>query len=137
MSEYITTLVNSKGDSSMNPIFQAAPILAQAASPLNQNVTISFNVGLALTSVIVGLIAGVLAGILVRGRRFGFIGSVILGILGAVVGNFIFSLLNIQLAPDSALLSVITIRLIDILVAFVGALIILIIYIALFGRRTL
>lgn len=120
----------------MNAFLYVVPILAQA-DPLNQTVTVTFNVNQVITSVIVGLIAGVLASVLARGRRFGFIGSIILGVLGAVVGGFIFSLLNIQIAPGSPLLQGIEIRLIDILVAFVGALIILVIYFALFGRRNL
>jgi uncharacterized membrane protein YeaQ/YmgE (transglycosylase-associated protein family) len=120
----------------MNIILHFVPILAQTA-PLNQTVTVTFNLNQVITSVIVGLIAGVLASVLARGRRFGFIGSIILGVLGAVVGGFIFSLLNLQIAPDSPLLSGISIRLVDILVAFIGALIILVIYITLFGRRNL
>lgn len=122
----------------MNPFLHVIPILAQVdASTSGQTVTVSFNVNQVLTAIIVGLIAGALASILVRGRRFGFIGSIILGILGAIVGGFVFSLLNIQIDPASTLASSITIRLVDILVAFVGALIILVIYIALFGRRNL
>ncbi len=121
----------------MNFITYFVPILAQAADPLNQTVTVQFNLNQVITSIIVGLIAGVLASVLVRGRRFGFIGSVILGILGAVVGGFIFSLFNFSIDPNSPLAGGITIRLIDILVAFVGALILLIIFVALFGRRNL
>lgn len=122
----------------MNPIWNLVPILAQVdATAIGPNVTVVFNLSQVLTAIIVGLIAGALAGTLVRGRRFGFIGSVILGILGATVGGFIFSLFNVQIAPDSTLALGITIRLIDILVAFVGALIILIIFISLFGRRNL
>ena len=122
----------------MNPIWHVASVLAQVdATSTGQLVTVTFNINQVLTSVIVGLIAGALASVLVRGRRFGFIGSIILGILGAVVGGFIFSLFNIQIDPTSTLATGITIRLIDILVAFVGALIILIIFLALFGRRNL
>jgi uncharacterized membrane protein YeaQ/YmgE (transglycosylase-associated protein family) len=120
----------------MSIILHFVPILAQA-SPLNQQVTVTFNLNQVITSVIVGLIAGALASVLVRGRRFSFLGSIILGILGAIVGGFVFSLLNIQVDPTSALASSITIRLVDILVAFIGALIILVIYILLFGRRNL
>jgi uncharacterized membrane protein YeaQ/YmgE (transglycosylase-associated protein family) len=125
-----------QGRSDMNIFLHFVPILAQA-DPLNQTVTVQFNLNQVITSIIVGLIAGVLASVLVRGRRFGFLGSVILGILGAVVGGFIFSLFNFTISPTSPLAGGITIRLIDILVAFVGALILLIIFVALFGRRNL
>jgi uncharacterized membrane protein YeaQ/YmgE (transglycosylase-associated protein family) len=126
-----------QGRSNMNTILHFVPILAQVGDPLNQTVTVTFNLDQVITSIIVGLIAGVLASVLVRGRRFGFIGSVILGVLGAVVGGFIFSLFNFNISPTSPLAGGITIRLIDILVAFVGALILLIIFVALFGRRNL
>lgn len=122
----------------MNLLGQLVPLLAQVnTNTSGQLVTVTFNVNQVLTAVIVGLIAGALASVLVRGRRFGFLGSIILGILGAVVGGFIFSLFNFQIDPTSTLAAGITIRLIDILVAFVGALIILILFIALFGRRSL
>ena len=120
----------------MNLFLHVVPILAQADN-LNQTVTVTFNINQVITSVIVGLIAGVLASVLARGRRFGFIGSVILGVLGAVVGGFVFSLFRFVPAPGSILASAVTISLLDILVAFVGALIILLIYILLFGRRSL
>jgi uncharacterized membrane protein YeaQ/YmgE (transglycosylase-associated protein family) len=128
----------SKGDGNMNPFLHVVPILAQVdATTSGQTVTVSFNINQVLTAIIVGLIAGALASVLVRGRRFGFLGSIVLGILGAVVGGFLFSLLNVTIDPTSTLGQSITIRLVDILVAFVGALIILLIYIVLFGRRNL
>jgi uncharacterized membrane protein YeaQ/YmgE (transglycosylase-associated protein family) len=122
----------------MNFFLHVVPILAQVnATSSGDTVVVSFNVQSVVTSIIVGLIAGALASVLVRGRRFGFLGSIILGILGAIVGGFIFSLFNFQIDPNSLLGTSITIRLIDIVVAFIGALIILVLYIALFGRRNL
>ncbi|MDP3985780.1 MAG: GlsB/YeaQ/YmgE family stress response membrane protein [bacterium] len=44
---------------------------------------------------LIGLIAGWLAGILIRGRGYGVLVDIILGIIGAVVGGFLFSLLGI------------------------------------------
>ena len=107
------------------------------ASTSGQTVTVSFNISQVVTAVIVGLIAGALASVLVRGRRFGFFGSIILGILGAVVGGFLFSLFGFVPSPGSLLATTILISLLDIVVAFIGALIILIIFIVLFGRRNL
>jgi|SRR5690606_12148616 len=128
----------SKGDGNMNPFLHVVPILAQVdATTSGQTVTVSFNINQVVTAIIVGLIAGALASVLVRGRRFGFLGSIILGILGAVVGGFLFSLVNFVPAPGSILATTIVISLLDIVVAFVGALIILILFIVLFGRRSL
>jgi uncharacterized membrane protein YeaQ/YmgE (transglycosylase-associated protein family) len=45
--------------------------------------------------IIIGLIAGWLAGTLSRGRGFGCIVDVILGLIGAVIGGWIFSKLGI------------------------------------------
>ncbi|HEX3721486.1 MAG TPA: GlsB/YeaQ/YmgE family stress response membrane protein [Nitrolancea sp.] len=47
--------------------------------------------GSLLAWVILGLIAGWLAGHLTRGRGFGCIGNVAIGLVGAVIGGFIFS----------------------------------------------
>jgi uncharacterized membrane protein YeaQ/YmgE (transglycosylase-associated protein family) len=46
--------------------------------------------------VIIGLIAGWLAGTVSRGRGFGCIADIILGMVGAIIGGWIFSKLNIQ-----------------------------------------
>ncbi len=90
---------------------------------MNQTVTISFNLGQVLTWIIIGLIAGFLAGLIVRGRRFGLVSSIILGLVGALIGGFIFSLLHIPV--PAALNEPINIKWIDILVAFIGAVILL------------
>jgi len=44
---------------------------------------------------IIGLIAGWLAGKIARGRGFGCIGDVLLGLIGSVVGGWIFTKLGI------------------------------------------
>jgi uncharacterized membrane protein YeaQ/YmgE (transglycosylase-associated protein family) len=72
-----------------------------------------------ITWVIIGLIAGVLATVLVRGRRYSMLASLVIGLLGAFVGGFLFSLLN--LSVPQGLEGGITIRWIDIVVAFVGS----------------
>jgi uncharacterized membrane protein YeaQ/YmgE (transglycosylase-associated protein family) len=46
--------------------------------------------------IIIGLIAGWLAGTLSRGRGFGCIADIILGMVGAILGGWIFSKLNIR-----------------------------------------
>jgi uncharacterized membrane protein YeaQ/YmgE (transglycosylase-associated protein family) len=46
--------------------------------------------------IIIGLIAGWLAGKVSRGRGFGCIADIILGMVGAILGGWIFSKLNIH-----------------------------------------
>ncbi len=92
---------------------------------MNQTVTISFNLGQVLTWIIIGLIAGFLAGVIVRGRRFGLATSVIVGLIGAIIGGFLFTTLHLPV--PAALEEPINIKWIDILVAFVGAVILLLI----------
>jgi uncharacterized membrane protein YeaQ/YmgE (transglycosylase-associated protein family) len=46
--------------------------------------------------ILIGLIAGWLAGTLARGRGFGCITDVVLGLVGAVIGGWIFLRLGIQ-----------------------------------------
>ena len=93
---------------------------------MNQSVTLSFVPEQLLTWVIVGLLAGLLAGMLIRGQRFGFVTSIVLGLLGALLGGFIFSVLGIQV--PSAFSGGITLAWADILVAFMGAVIILLLF---------
>jgi uncharacterized membrane protein YeaQ/YmgE (transglycosylase-associated protein family) len=45
--------------------------------------------------IVVGLLAGFLAGKLSRGRGFGCVTNVILGLVGAVVGGWVFGMLGI------------------------------------------
>ncbi len=46
--------------------------------------------------IIIGLIAGWLAGTVSRGRGFGCLANVLLGLVGAVLGGWIFMKLNIH-----------------------------------------
>ncbi|MBI5671582.1 MAG: GlsB/YeaQ/YmgE family stress response membrane protein [Chloroflexi bacterium] len=100
---------------------------------MNQPVTITFVPEQVVTWLIIGLIAGLLASVLVRGRRFGLWGSIIVGLLGALIGGLIFTVLGIQVSP--ALADGIMIRYIDILVAFIGAIIVLVLVGAIWWRR--
>lgn len=40
---------------------------------------------------IVGAVAGWLAGVLVKGGGFGLVGDLVIGVIGAVLGGFLFS----------------------------------------------
>jgi uncharacterized membrane protein YeaQ/YmgE (transglycosylase-associated protein family) len=48
------------------------------------------NWGSILLFLLIGALAGWLAGLIVRGAGFGVIGNIIVGILGALIGGFIF-----------------------------------------------
>ena len=43
---------------------------------------------------VVGLVAGWLAGVLVKGGGFGVIGDLVVGVIGAFLGGFLFSTLG-------------------------------------------
>ena len=71
------------------------PILAQTTPSPDAPVTITFIPSQVITWIIIGLIAGYVANLLVSGRRRNPIMIVLIGILGAFVGNFIFSILQL------------------------------------------
>jgi len=82
-----------------------------------------------LSWLVVGLIAGFLASRVMRGGGSGLIGDIIVGIVGALIGGFLAAtLLNI---PDA----VNGINLTSILVAFVGAVILIALLRMVSGRR--
>lgn len=82
-----------------------------------------------LSWIIVGLIAGFLAGQVMRGGGFGLIGDIVVGIVGALIGGFLAGvLLNNPNAVNGINLS-------SILVAFIGAVILLGILRLFSGRR--
>lgn len=70
-----------------------------------------------LTWLIVGLIAGVLASLVMGGTGYGIIGDIIIGIVGAFVGGWIFDALAVN-APFEGLAG-------TIFVAFIGAVVLL------------
>jgi uncharacterized membrane protein YeaQ/YmgE (transglycosylase-associated protein family) len=99
---------------------------------LFQNVTVTVNVPSLIYWTIIGTVAGLLASLLFRGRRYGLITSVILGLIGAIVGGFLFQILGVQ--PVGLLGGNFSIPVIDVVAAFTGAFIILLIFGGL-GRR--
>jgi uncharacterized membrane protein YeaQ/YmgE (transglycosylase-associated protein family) len=100
---------------------------------MNQPVTVTFVPEQIVTWLFIGLLAGYLASVLVRGRKMSIGGSIIVGLVGALIGGLIFTLLQIQV--PAALSAGITIRYIDILVSFIGAVIVLALVQTLFWRR--
>jgi uncharacterized membrane protein YeaQ/YmgE (transglycosylase-associated protein family) len=82
-----------------------------------------------LSWIIVGLIAGWLAGMVMRGGGYGLIGDIIVGVVGGLLGGWIAtSLLHIGAGVNG-------INLESILVAFAGAVILLIVLRLLNGGR--
>jgi uncharacterized membrane protein YeaQ/YmgE (transglycosylase-associated protein family) len=109
-------------------LFLRLAVLAQTP-PVEQPITVTFVPSQIFTILIVGLIAGFFANLLIRGRG-GLLASVAFGLVGAIVGNLLFSAFNIQ-TPAGGL--ELTYR--DLIASFVGAVLVLIIVVALFGRR--
>jgi uncharacterized membrane protein YeaQ/YmgE (transglycosylase-associated protein family) len=82
--------------------------------------------------VVLGAIAGWLAGLIVGGHGLGVIGTIVLGIVGALVGGFLVSALG--LPTGGAELG--EINLLSIIVAVVGAVIVVWVASLLMGRRS-
>ncbi|MFZ1404188.1 MAG: GlsB/YeaQ/YmgE family stress response membrane protein, partial [Anaerolineae bacterium] len=81
-----------------------------------------------LAWIVVGLIAGWLASQVMRGGSYGVIGDIILGVVGALIGGFLAA--NLLNMPDA----VNGINVTSILVAFVGAVILIAILRMMSGR---
>lgn len=80
-----------------------------------------------LTWLIVGLVAGVLASLLVGGSGYGIVGDIVVGIVGAFIGGWLFRAAGWS-APWGGLAG-------TIFVAFIGAIVLLLILHLLGGRR--
>jgi uncharacterized membrane protein YeaQ/YmgE (transglycosylase-associated protein family) len=84
-----------------------------------------------LSWIIVGLIAGFLAGQVMRGGGYGLIGDIIIGVLGGMLGGWIASYFFQVGGAMSG------INLVSILVAFVGAILLILILRMIAGRGRL
>ena len=62
-----------------------------------------------LGAIIIGLIAGWLAGKLMRGRGYGIVADTLLGLIGAVIGQWIFARLGIPVYGGISFLAMATI----------------------------
>ena len=78
--------------------------------------------------IILGLIAGFIGSKIVNKSGEGLILDIVLGIVGAIVGGFVFSLFGAA--------GVTGLNIYSLIVAVVGAVVVLFIYHALVGRRT-
>ena len=78
--------------------------------------------------IVLGLVAGFIGSKIVNKSGEGFFLDIVLGIVGAVVGGYLF-----QTFGNSGVTGL---NLYSILVAAVGAIVVLVVYHAFFGRRT-
>ena len=58
------------------------------------------NIEQLLVTLLIGAIAGWLAGLIIKGGGFGIIGNIIVGILGAVFGGWLFDVLDISVGGE-------------------------------------
>jgi uncharacterized membrane protein YeaQ/YmgE (transglycosylase-associated protein family) len=100
---------------------------------MNESVTVTFVPEQVIAWVIIGLIAGLFAGLLIRGRGLGVISSVVVGLFGALLGGFLFTVLRIQV--PSAFNGGITLAWADMFIAFIGAVIVLLLFGGFYRRR--
>jgi uncharacterized membrane protein YeaQ/YmgE (transglycosylase-associated protein family) len=77
---------------------------------------------------ILGLIAGFIASKIVNKTGEGVLLDIVLGIVGAFVGGFLFSVVGATPVTGFNLYSIV--------VAVIGAIVVLVVYHAVFGRRT-
>jgi uncharacterized membrane protein YeaQ/YmgE (transglycosylase-associated protein family) len=70
-------------------------LLAMLAQERNYILIFSPSRGL-IWWIVIGLLAGWIAGTISRGRGFGCLANIFLGLIGAVIGGWIFSRLNIS-----------------------------------------
>ena len=80
-----------------------------------------------LSWIVLGLIAGFIGSKIVDSQGQGFWLNIVLGIVGAIVGGYLFSLIGKE--------GVTGLNLYSMLVAVVGSIVVLLIYNALTGRR--
>jgi uncharacterized membrane protein YeaQ/YmgE (transglycosylase-associated protein family) len=80
-----------------------------------------------LAWIVLGLIAGLLASAVMRGGGFGIIGDIIVGVVGALIGGFLFSALGSTGVTGFNLWSI--------FVAFLGACILIALLRAVSGSR--
>jgi uncharacterized membrane protein YeaQ/YmgE (transglycosylase-associated protein family) len=78
--------------------------------------------------IILGLIAGFIASKIINKQGEGFILDIVLGVIGAIVGGWLFQFFGAS--------GVTGLNLWSLLVAVIGAIVVLVIYHAIAGRRT-
>ncbi len=77
--------------------------------------------------VVIGALAGWLAGQFMRGHGFGLLGDIIVGIIGAFLGGYLFRAVGVEIGRGLAG---------SLIVAFVGAVLLLFVVRLFTGRRS-
>ncbi|MBI1276833.1 MAG: GlsB/YeaQ/YmgE family stress response membrane protein [Anaerolineaceae bacterium] len=113
----------------MNRFFLTGPNLQNSTT----TITVTFDPQQVVTWLIIGLIAGFLANVVLRGSGRSVMSNIVIGLIGAVVGGFLFTVLGIP--TPAALNEGITLRYIDIVISFIGALIVIALFGGLWRRR--
>ncbi|MGH7001143.1 MAG: GlsB/YeaQ/YmgE family stress response membrane protein [Stellaceae bacterium] len=62
-----------------------------------------------IRAILIGLIAGWLAGKLMRGRGYGILADIILGLVGAIIGQWLFIRLGVRVYGGFAFLAMATV----------------------------
>src|SRR5579864_7313795 len=96
-------------------IIASLAVSSRALAHLGTLTNIALDPGGILDWILAGLLAGWLAGLLVRGRGFGCLGNIAIGLVGAFVGAFLLSLLPITISGVPGFVE-------TFIVAFLGAL---------------
>lgn len=81
------------------------------------------NLGQIIVWCVIGLLAGTIATQLYQKRGYGMLGNMLIGLVGAVLGGLLFQVLNIRISG----LPTFTFSLADLLIAVVGALLLLVV----------
>jgi len=71
-----------------------------------------------LVTIAIGAFAGWLAGLFLRGSGYGIIGNIVVGLLGALIGRWLFNAANLSLHLGNALLE-------RVIIAVIGAFILM------------
>jgi uncharacterized membrane protein YeaQ/YmgE (transglycosylase-associated protein family) len=82
-----------------------------------------------LMTIVIGGLAGWLAGLVMRGSGYGIIGDIIVGLVGAFIGNWLLNAMGVSLHFGTPLLN-------RILVSLIGALVLMFV-IGMFRPRSL
>ena len=80
-----------------------------------------------VVTILVGLVAGFLASLIVLGKGRGWFWDIIIGILGAIIGGWLAGVLHISINVGASILN-------QIIIAFAGAVILLLIWRLVFRR---
>jgi len=81
-----------------------------------------------LITLLVGAVAGWLAGRFLRGTGYGLVGDIVVGLLGALIGSWLFGTANLSLQLGNAIAE-------RIVIAFIGAVLLLLVVSLLRPRR--